>query len=101
MLFNSFKYLVFLPVLLLFYFVLPLKLRNWWLLVCSYFFYMSWNAAHGILLFACTAVSYTGARLLLRQEGARRKAVFAVTVFLLFTPLVFYKYSNFLLQNGS
>ena len=102
MLFNSFKYLVFLPVLLLFYFVLPLKLRNWWLLVCSYFFYMSWNAAHGILLFACTAVSYTGARLLQRDGGGAkgRKLAFALTLCALFAPLVFYKYSNFLLQNA-
>lgn len=102
MLFNSFKYIIFLPVLLLFYFVFPAKLKNWWLLICSYFFYMSWNAAYGILLFACTAVSYAGAIALQKLQGceaSKRKAVLAATLTLLFASLAFYKYSNFILQN--
>ena len=102
MVFNSFKYLLFLPVLLLLYFILPQKLRNWWLLACSWYFYMSWNALHGILLLGCTAVSYAGARLLQRDGGGAkgRKALFVLTLCVLFAPLVFYKYSNFLMQNA-
>lgn len=102
MLFNSFKYIVFLPVLLLFYFVLPSKIKNWWLLVCSYYFYMSWNAVYGILLFACTAVSYAGAVFIQKTDGNNkiRKTLLFVTLALLFSSLAFYKYSNFVLQNA-
>ena len=102
MLFNSFKYIVFLPVLLLFYFMLPAKAKNGWLLVCSYFFYMSWNAIYGILLFACTGVSFLGAMAIQKTdcgESKKRKLLLAVTLVLLFSVLVFYKYSNFMLQN--
>ena len=97
MLFNSFKYIVFLPILLLFYFVLPAKAKNYWLLLCSYFFYMSWNAVYGILLLACTVVSYAGAILI--QKEKNRKIILAVTLLLLFSSLAFYKYTNFILQN--
>lgn len=97
MLFNSFKYIVFLPILLLFYFVLLAKAKNYWLLICSYFFYMSWNAVYGILLLACTVVSYAGAMLI--QKEKNRKIILAVTLLLLFSSLAFYKYTNFILQN--
>ena len=101
MLFNSLKFLIFFPLLLLFYFAFPKKLKNWWLLVCSYFFYMNWNIAYGLLLFACTVVSYFGAILIQQQNEnpRRRKTLFAGTLILLFSSLIFYKYTNFLLQN--
>ncbi len=102
MLFNSFKFLLFFPVLLVFYFALPAKLKNWWLLICSYYFYMSWNAVYGILLFACTLVSYAGALLIQNtdeQKTRTRKIVLWVTLVLIFSALFFYKYTNFFLKN--
>ena len=102
MLFNSFKFLLFFPVLLAFYFALPAKLKNWWLLICSYYFYMSWNAVYGILLFACTLVSYAGAMLLQKTNGKKvrtRKTILFATLVLLFSVLFFYKYTNFFLKN--
>ncbi len=102
MLFNSFKFLLFFPVLLVFYFALPAKLKNWWLLICSYYFYMSWNAVYGILLFACTMVSYAGAMLLQKTNGEKmrtRKTILFATLVLLFSALFFYKYTNFFLKN--
>ncbi|MCQ2596161.1 MAG: hypothetical protein MJ196_12950, partial [Treponemataceae bacterium] len=102
MLFNSFKFLLFFPVLLVFYFALPAKLKNWWLLICSYYFYMSWNAVYGILLFACTLVSYAGAMLLQKTNGEKvrtRKTILFATLVLLFSALFFYKYTNFFLKN--
>lgn len=61
MLFNSFKFMIFFPIVLALYFVLPAKGRKLWLLVASYFFYMSWNARYGLLLLGCTLMSYGGA----------------------------------------
>lgn len=58
MLFNSMDYLYFFPIVMLFYFFLPKKSRNVWLLVVSYYFYMSWNAKYGLLIFLITIITY-------------------------------------------
>lgn len=39
MAFNSMNFLLFMPLVVLFYFALPLKIRYIWLLLASYFFY--------------------------------------------------------------
>lgn len=48
MLFNSLEFLIFLPIVLLVYFVIPPKIKNIWLLIASYYFYMCWNAKYAI-----------------------------------------------------
>lgn len=76
MLFNSIDFLIFFPAVLLVYFIVPHRIRPTWLLLSSYYFYMSWNPVHGILLLAVTAVTYLGARLLQRmdcEQGKRRE----------------------------
>ena len=40
MLFNSMEFLIFFPVVLLIYFIVPQKIKNLWLLISSYYFYM-------------------------------------------------------------
>ena len=61
MLFNSGIFLLFFPIVVLGYFLLPKKAKNFWLLVSSYYFYMSWNAVYGLLLLGCTAVTFFAA----------------------------------------
>ncbi|MDR0897767.1 MAG: MBOAT family protein, partial [Oscillospiraceae bacterium] len=58
MLFNSIGYLLFLPIVLLVYFILPKKIRYLWLLAASYFFYGCWNATYALLMLASTAITY-------------------------------------------
>ena len=58
MLFNSLDFLIFFPVVTLIYFLIPHKIRYIWLLICSYYFYMCWNAAYALLLFTSTAIPY-------------------------------------------
>ncbi len=50
MLFNSVDFLIFFPIVVFIYFVLPKKARYIWLLAASYYFYMSWNAKYAILI---------------------------------------------------
>jgi D-alanyl-lipoteichoic acid acyltransferase DltB (MBOAT superfamily) len=57
-LFNSFSYLLFLPVVFLVYWAIPAKWRIGFLLAASYFFYMSWKPVYGLLIFALTAINY-------------------------------------------
>lgn len=62
MLFNSFAFLIFFPVVCVIYFALPnLKLRNMFLLVASYYFYMNWEPVYALLLFASTGITYFAA----------------------------------------
>ena len=58
MLFNSFSFLLFFPIVTLLYFLIPHKLRYLWLLVASYFFYMCWNPKYALLLAASTVIAF-------------------------------------------
>jgi D-alanyl-lipoteichoic acid acyltransferase DltB (MBOAT superfamily) len=61
MVFNSIEFLIFFPVVLLLYFLLPQKLRWIMLLAASYYFYVSWNVSLIWLIMFTTAVSYVSA----------------------------------------
>lgn len=58
MLFNSIAFLVFFPVVVLLYFLLPYKYRWILLLIASYYFYMCWKVEYIILIFISTVVDY-------------------------------------------
>ena len=64
MLFNSFHFLLFFPMVVLIFFLVPQKVKNVWLLAASGYFYMSWNVKYMLLLFFSTAVTYASGLLL-------------------------------------
>lgn len=70
MLFNSLEFLIFFPVVVLVYFLLPLKWRWLWLLGASYYFYMSWNPQYALLIAASTVVTWASALVMERLGGA-------------------------------
>ncbi len=74
MLFHSFSFLVFFPAVLLVYFIVPAKLRHLWLLVASYYFYMSWNPKYAILIALSTLITYASGRALKVVPPANRFA---------------------------
>ncbi|MGN0997843.1 MAG: MBOAT family O-acyltransferase [Candidatus Ventricola sp.] len=96
MLFNSFGYLCFLPLVTCVYFLLPRNVRWVWLLVASYYFYMCWNAAYACLIALSTVVTYACALLVegLSSRGARR-AVMLAGLGVNLGILGFFKYGNF------
>lgn len=103
MLFNSLRFIVFFPVVIAVYFIIHRKLRMYWLLLASYFFYMCWNPKYALLLLFSTAVTW-GAGLMLerwRERPGRRRAVAAVAVVLNFGILFMFKYLDFLWHNLS
>lgn len=104
MLFNSIQFLIFFPIVLLVYFVLPAKVRYLWLLAASYYFYMCWNAKYAILIMLSTVITYLSGLLLekakkskLKKERAakRKKLIVAASVFLNLAILFYFKYFNF------
>lgn len=58
MLFNSFAFLIFFPAVCLIYYLLPERYRWLFLLTASYYFYMNWNPAYALLIFASTFVTW-------------------------------------------
>lgn len=98
MLFNSFAFLGFFPLVVLVYFAIPLKWRWVWLLLGSYYFYMCWNPVYILLLLFSTVVSYAGGRALDRIGGRKGRKLILAGVVLLHVGLLFwYKYLNFFL----
>lgn len=96
MLFNSLAYAVFLPAVFILYWVLPHKVRWPLLLVASYYFYMSWNAAYVVLIATTTLVSYGCALLLEKIDNPKGKKLCVAVALLISLGILFvFKYYNF------
>lgn len=87
MLFNTTEYILFLPIVVVIYYLIPKKLRYIWLLGVSYYFYMQWNPLYLSLLFLCTLITYIGGVILeklksletgIDEKNRRRKLCFFV-----------------------
>ncbi len=97
MLFNSFHFLVFFPLVLFFYFLMPHKYRWLFLLGASYYFYMSWKPAYLILILVSTLIDYFAAILMERSiEKWKRKFYLSLSLFSNMGLLFVFKYFNFL-----
>lgn len=100
--FTSFEFLIFFPVVVLLYYVMPRKLRQLWLLLASYYFYMSWNAKYGILILLSTVITYLCALIMEpaktknTQRKVKRKVILIMAIISNLALLVFFKYFYFL-----
>lgn len=107
MVFNSIDFLVFFPVVLFVYFVIPKKMRYVWLLVSSYYFYMSWNPKYAVLIAISTVITYLSGILIgktakIDDEGKRKnrkKSIVACSFVTNLGILFFFKYFDFALEN--
>lgn len=99
MLFNSFTFMIFLPVVfLLYWFVFkPLKWQNLLILIASYVFYGWWDWRFLVLIVITSLSSYASGLLIERYEGRRRqqRAVSAANIVLNLSILAAFKYFNF------
>ena len=95
--FNSLAFLIFLPIAVGGYWLLPFKARKYWLLAASWFFYMYWNPLLILLLLFSTAVDYCCGRGIeaFRQHPARKKALLLCSVIMNLGLLFFFKYWDF------
>lgn len=104
MLFNSLEFLIFFPIVIIIYFALPKKIKQFWLLVASYYFYMCWNAKYIFLIFFSTVITYGSGLLLEKIKGSSwaeerrikyKKITVALSFMLNLTMLFYFKYTNF------
>lgn len=97
MTFNSWEFLIFYPVVLLLYFLLPKRARWPMLLIASYFFYMCYQTELVVLIFGTTLVSWIASRIIEKSEkNAVRRLFLILTLVCSLGVLFFYKYFDFL-----
>ncbi len=100
MLFNSFEFLVFFPIVVIIYFLIPKKIKYIWLLITSCFFYMCWNPKYIILIATSVLITYLSGIVLDKTKiDMHRKIVVAVSFLSNLSILGFFKYADFLLGN--
>ena len=110
MLFNSIEFLVFFPIVVLVYFVIPKKIKYLWLLVASYYFYMCWNARYALLILLLTVITYVSGILIekvkdssyeMAKQTVLKKWIVACSFVINLGILFYFKYINFALTTLS
>ena len=106
MLFNSIDFLIFFPIVVLVYFVIPRKMKQLWLLAASYYFYMCWNARYILLILSSTVITYVSGLLIERvrntsyemsKQTILKKWIVAGSFVINVGILFYFKYLNFAL----
>lgn len=94
--FTSLEYLVFLALACLVYFLLGQKLRIFWLLGCSYYFYICWNPKYALLMLFSTFVTFLSGYFIGKSKTARqRKLCVFLSFFVNLAILFVFKYYTF------
>lgn len=107
MLFNSIDFLIFFPIVLMIYFLIPNKIKYLWLLVASYYFYMCWNAKYALLILFSTVITYISGLLIEKVKHQPwdeakivkyKKEIVSLSFVLNLVILFYFKYINFALN---
>lgn len=101
MLFNSFEFLLFFPIVCIVYFAIPHNnWRNYFLLAASYFFYMGWKPEYALLLLTSTVITYL-ASIMITKWQSQKKIFLILAIVLNLSILFFFKYYQFVADNIS
>lgn len=105
MLFNSFGFLIFFPIVVIGYYLLQFiegggkSLSNSWLLIANYYFYLNLNSVYGLILVMVTLTTYgCGLALDRLSDSSIKKLTLTVCLLLNFSSLFVFKYYNFLTE---
>ena len=99
MLFNSFAFLIFFPVVTALYFLLPQRWRWLLLLTASCLFYMYLIPKYILILIFTIVVDYVAGLLIEPAQGARRKLFLVCSLIANIGALALFKYCDFLSEN--
>jgi alginate O-acetyltransferase complex protein AlgI len=100
MVFSSTIFLVyFLPLVLGVYFILPKKLKNHFLLLASLFFYAWGEAVFCLIILVISVLNFYLVQKMNSFEQIKRKTLLILLIFLNLSVLLYFKYSNFILEN--
>lgn len=100
MVFTSFNFLIFFPLLAILYWITPAKYRWLTLLVSSYFFYVSIKPVYSLLVAFVTLSTYLFTWLMVKTNSeSKKKSLMVINIVLILLPLFFFKYFN-AINNG-
>ena len=93
MVFTSFNFLIFFPLLAILYWITPVKLRWFTLLVASYFFYVNIKPVYSLLVAFVTLSTYLFTWLIDKTNSeSKKKSFMIINIVLILLPLFFFKY---------
>ncbi len=99
MLFNSFDFLLFFPIVCLLFFISPHKYRWLILLLASCYFYMYFIPVYILILAGTIVIDYFSGILIEKSKGKERKYYLIVSLISNILVLAIFKYYNFILDN--
>jgi alginate O-acetyltransferase complex protein AlgI len=100
MLFNSFNFLLFFPVVTILYFLLPHAARWFMLLAASCIFYMCFIPKYILILFFTIIIDYFAGILIDSQTNSRKRKAWLITSLVAnIGVLAVFKYFNFFISN--
>ena len=104
--FNSIDFMFFFPIVLAIYFIIPKIGRVLWLLITSYYFYMSWNPKFAVLIAGSTVVTFFSGIFIercSRMEKIRgnrcKKFILILCLICNLGILAMFKYCNFAIES--
>lgn len=93
MVFTSFNFLLFFPIVFILFYLTPVRYRWTILLISSYFFYINIQPVYTLIVVFVTLSTYTFARLMDGTSSDSRKKMFMrINLFSILLPLFFFKY---------
>src|ERR1700683_2493680 len=96
MLFNSFQFLIFFPIVVTVFFALPDRWRNVFLLIASYYFYMCWRPAYIVVIWFITILDYWAAMMIEESDTDHARRLFlGLSIVGNFGLLFVFKYFDF------
>ena len=93
MVFTSFNFLIFFPILAILYWITPFRYKWLTLLVASYFFYINIRPVYALLVAGVTLTTYVFTLLIAKAKAERSKQFYLIfNILLVLLPLFFFKY---------
>ena len=97
MLFNSFGFLLFFPLISIGHFIVPKRFRTVYLLLASYYFYMNWKPVYALLIASSTIITYAcGYLISISSSLSSKKLLLIISLIINFGILFLFKYFNFI-----
>lgn len=95
MLFNTYSFLIFFPLVTLLFYLIPVKYRWIHLLACSCYFYMFFIPVYIFVLFTTILIDYYAGILIEQKTGKSRKIYLIISIISTCLVLFIFKYFNF------
>lgn len=102
MIFNSFEFIVFFPIVVIIYFFLSVRNRPLWLLLTSCYFYLNFIPAYLLVLFLVITIDYWAGMAIEDSPNKKQQKLFLIlSILSTCCILLIFKYFNFFNDNFS